>query len=139
MLFRSATRFVFGHGAESRVGEEAVALGSRKVLVHYDGGDYVKSSGLLDAVLASLDASGVDHVELGGVMPNPRLSLVREGIELCREKEVDAIVAVGGGSAIDSSKAVGLGAVADGDVRSEERRVGKECLRLCRSRWSPYH
>lgn len=111
-----ATRFVFGHGAESRVGEEAVALGSRKVLVHYDGGDYVKSSGLLDAVLASLDASGVGHVELGGVMPNPRLSLVREGIELCREKEVDAIVAVGGGSAIDSSKAVGLGAVADGDV-----------------------
>lgn len=111
-----ATRFVFGRGAESRVGEEAVALGARKVLVHYDGGDYVKSSGLLDAVLASLDESGVCHVELGGVMPNPRLSLVREGIELCRKEGVDAIVAVGGGSAIDSSKAVGLGAVADGDV-----------------------
>lgn len=111
-----ATRFVFGRGAESRVGEEAVALGARKVLVHYDGGDYVKSSGLLDAVLASLDESGVSHVELGGVMPNPRLSLVREGIELCEKEGVDAIVAVGGGSAIDSSKAVGLGAVAGGDV-----------------------
>lgn len=113
---RIATRFVFGHGAERKVGEEAVALGAHKVLVHYDGGDYVEASGLLGTVLESLDGSGVSHVELGGVLPNPRLSLVREGIELCRAEGVDAIVAIGGGSAIDSSKAIGLGAATDGDV-----------------------
>ncbi|MCI6844997.1 MAG: iron-containing alcohol dehydrogenase [Coriobacteriaceae bacterium] len=111
-----ATRFVFGHGAERRVGEEAAALGARMVLVHYDGGDYVEASGLLATMLRALDENGVGHTELGGVMPNPRLTLVREGIELCHSKGVDAIVAIGGGSAIDSAKAIGLGAAAETDV-----------------------
>ncbi len=113
-----ATRFVFGHEAESRLGAELVAVSATKVLLHYDGGDYLQASGLLDVLRKSLSDAGLSYVELGGVQPNPRLSLVRKGIELCREAGVDAIVAVGGGSAIDSAKAIGLG-VADqggGDV-----------------------
>lgn len=111
-----ATRFVFGRGAESRVGEELRALGAHKALVHYDGGDYLEKSGLLDTVRSSLEGSGLDYVELGGVLPNPRLSLVRQGIRICRSEGVDAIVAVGGGSSIDSAKAIGLGAATETDV-----------------------
>ena len=113
-----ATRFVFGRDAERRVGAELAALGATKVLLHYDGGDYLQACGLLDVVRQSLGEAGLPFVELGGVQPNPRLSLVREGIALCREAGVDAIVTVGGGSAIDSAKAIGLGAAddPDGDV-----------------------
>ena len=73
-------------------------------------------SGLLGRIKESLDASGVTYVELGGVVPNPRLSLVREGIELCRKEGVDFLLAVGGGSVIDSAKAIGYGLANDGDV-----------------------
>ncbi|MDY2777877.1 MAG: iron-containing alcohol dehydrogenase [Collinsella sp.] len=111
-----STRFVFGHDAEKRVGEEARALGAKKVLVHYDGGDYLEASGLLDTVRGSLESAGISFIELGGVLPNPRLSLVRRGIDLCRSEGVEAIVAIGGGSSIDSAKAIGLGAASESDV-----------------------
>ena len=101
-----ATRFVFGHAAEERCGSEAHALGASKVLLHYDGGDYLEASGLLERLRESLRSAGVEFVELGGVQPNPRLELVYEGIALCREYGLEAVVAVGGGSAIDLSKAV---------------------------------
>lgn len=111
-----ATRFVFGHAAEDRCGSEARALGASKVLLHYDGGDYLEASGLLERLRESLRSAGVEFVELGGVQPNPRLELVYEGIALCREHGLEAVVAAGGGSAIDSAKAIGLGAAYDGDV-----------------------
>ena len=111
-----ATRFVFGRAAEDRCGSEARALGASKVLLHYDGGDYLEASGLLERLRESLRSAGVEFVELGGVQPNPRLELVYEGIALCREHGLEAVVAVGGGSAIDSAKAIGLGAAYDGDV-----------------------
>ena len=111
-----ATRFVFGHDAEKRVGQELRALGATKALIHYDGGDYLEKSGLLDTVAKSLEEAGLASVRLGGVQPNPRLSLVREGIELCRREGIDAVVAVGGGSTIDSAKAIGLGAATGRDV-----------------------
>lgn len=110
----SPTRIVFGREAEKRTGELARRFG-KKVLVHYGGGS-IKRNGVYDKVIASLKEAGVDFVELGGVQPNPRLSLVREGIRLCKEEGVDLILAVGGGSAIDSSKAIAAGLKYDGDV-----------------------
>ncbi|MDD4364281.1 MAG: iron-containing alcohol dehydrogenase [Synergistales bacterium] len=112
--FQNATKVIFGRGAEEAVGAEAAAL-ARKVLLHYGGGS-VKRSGLFDRVVASLTEAGVDVVELGGVKPNPRLSLVEEGIALCRRERVDLILAVGGGSVIDSAKAIALGVPADGPL-----------------------
>jgi len=85
------------------------------VLLHYGGGS-VKKSGLLGRIAASLRAAGIEHVELGGVQPNPRLALVREGIRLCREKGIGFILAVGGGSVIDSAKAIAIGVPHPGDV-----------------------
>ena len=92
-----------------QVGELVRAQGCKKVLIHY-GGQSARRSGLLAQVEASLDAAGVAHVQLGGVVPNPHLSLVYEGIELCRREGVDFILAVGGGSSIDTAKAVAHGA-----------------------------
>jgi alcohol dehydrogenase YqhD (iron-dependent ADH family) len=112
--FHNPTRIVFGKGTEAETGRETARY-SRRVLLHYGGGS-IKKSGLYDRVCASLKSEGVDFVELGGVKPNPRLSLVREGIRLCREKRLDFILAVGGGSVIDSAKAIGVGVRADGDV-----------------------
>lgn len=111
-----ATRFVFGRGVEGSCGEEVRGLGASKVLLHYDGGDYLEASGLLERVRESLRSVGVEFAELGGVQPNPRLELVREGIALCRERGLEAVVAIGGGSAIDSAKAIGLGAASERDV-----------------------
>lgn len=110
------TAFVFGRDAERRVGGELAARGVRRVLIHHDGGAYLEASGLLEAVRHSLDDAGLTHVELGGVQPNPRLGLVREGIALAHSERVDAIVAIGGGSVIDSAKAIGIGAVAGDGV-----------------------
>jgi alcohol dehydrogenase YqhD (iron-dependent ADH family) len=112
--FLCPTEMIFGKDAELNVGEETKKYGSR-VLLHYGGG-HIKKSGLYERVTESLKKAGVHYVELPGVMPNPRLSLVREGIRLCREHGVDFILAVGGGSVIDSAKAIALGAVDDGDV-----------------------
>lgn len=111
--FYSPTEFVFGMNRESECGALVKKYGGTKVLIHYGGGSAVRS-GLIDRVKASLDAVGVPHVELGGVKPNPHDSLVYKGIEIVRENGIDFILAVGGGSTIDSSKAIAMGAVYDG-------------------------
>ena len=113
--FVSPTHFVFGRGAEEKVGSKLSERGARKVLLHYGGSSAIKS-GLIDRVKASLDAAGIEHVELGGVRPNPEIGLVREGVALCKEQGVDWVLAVGGGSVIDSAKGIALGAFYDGDV-----------------------
>ena len=112
--FYSPTRFVFGKDTENEAGKLVKQCGGTKVLIHYGGGSVVRS-GLLDRVKKSLEAEGLAYVELGGVKPNPRSGLVYEGIDLCKKEGVDFVLAVGGGSAIDSSKAIAAGVVYDGD------------------------
>lgn len=112
--FYSPTYFVFGKEKEKEAGHYVKRFGGSKVLIHYGGGSVVRS-GLLDRVRESLKAEGIEYVELGGVKPNPRSGLVYEGIELCRKEKVDFVLAVGGGSTIDSSKAIAAGTVYDGD------------------------
>ena len=112
--FYSPTYFVFGKEEENNVGGYVKRFQGTKVLIHYGGGSVVRS-GLLDRVKASLEKEGLSYVELGGVKPNPRSGLVYEGIELCRKEKVDFVLAVGGGSTIDSAKAIAAGTVYDGD------------------------
>ena len=112
--FYSPTYFAFGKDRERDAGALVKRFGGTKVLIHYGGGSVVRS-GLLDRVKASLAEAGVDFTELGGVKPNPRSGLVYEGIELARREGVDFVLAVGGGSTIDSAKAIAAGAVYDGD------------------------
>ncbi|MBQ9956766.1 MAG: iron-containing alcohol dehydrogenase [Ruminococcus sp.] len=112
--FYSPTEFVFGKDTEKNCGQLVRKYGGTKVLIHYGSGSVIRS-GLLDRVKASLDEASVPFVELGGVKPNPRDTLIYEGIELCRKENVDFILSVGGGSCIDSSKAIALGTVYDGD------------------------
>ena len=113
-VFTNPTKIIFGKDTENQTGSEIKRFAS-KVLLHFGGGSVVRS-GLLDRVKASLRASGVDFVELGGVEPNPRVSLVREGIALCRREGIAFILAVGGGSVIDSAKAIAVGVPYAGDV-----------------------
>lgn len=112
--FYSPTEFVFGEGTEKECGKYVKKYGGTKVLVHYGSGS-AKRSGLLDRVCDSLKAEGIEYVLLGGVQPNPRDTKIYEGIELCRKENVDFILSVGGGSCIDSSKAIALGVPYDGD------------------------
>ena len=112
--FQNPTKILFGRGTEEKVGAEVAAY-SKKVLLHYGGGS-IKASGLYDRVIASLEAADITWVELGGVKPNPRLSLVHEGVKLCKEHDLGLILAVGGGSVIDSAKAIAMGALIEGDV-----------------------
>lgn len=112
--FYSPTYFVFGKERENEAGKYVKRFGGSKVLIHYGSGSVIKS-GLLDRVKSSLSTFGVEFVELGGVVPNPRSGLVYEGIDICKNEQVDFILAVGGGSVIDSAKAIALGAVYDGD------------------------
>ena len=112
--FYSPTYFAFGKDRENEAGSLVKRFGGSKVLIHYGGGSVVRS-GLLDRVKASLDKEGVPYVLLGGVKPNPRSGLVYEGIDLCKKENVDFVLAVGGGSTIDSSKAIAAGTVYDGD------------------------
>ncbi len=112
--FYAPTYFVFGKEEEKKAGHYVKRFGGTKVLIHYGGGSVVRS-GLLDRVKASLKEENIEFVELGGVAPNPRSGLVYEGIELCRREKVDFVLAVGGGSTIDSSKAIAAGTVYDGD------------------------
>ena len=112
--FYSPTYFVFGKDEERNVGKYVKRFGGTKVLIHYGGGSVVRS-GLLDSVKQSLADEGLSFVALGGVKPNPRSGLVYEGIELCRKEKVDFVLAVGGGSTIDSSKAIAAGTVYEGD------------------------
>ena len=106
--YYTPTKVVFGKGTETQVSEQIKAFGGNKVLIHYGGKSALKS-GLIDRVKKSLDEAGIAHVELGGVVPNPHLSKVYEGIELGKTAQVDFILAVGGGSVIDSSKAIAYG------------------------------
>ena len=112
-VFQNPTRIIFGKGVEKRNGQGDRTAISKKVLLHYGGGS-IKKSGLYDRVCQSLKAAGVEWVELPGVEPNPRLVLVREGIRICRKEKLDFILAVGGGSVIDSAKAIGIGVPYDG-------------------------
>lgn len=112
--FYSPTYFAFGRASENRAGELTKRFGGSKVLLHYGGGSVIRS-GLLDKVRQSLDEAGLAFVELGGVVPNPRASLVYQGIELSRQEKVDFVLGIGGGSAVDSAKAIALGVPYAGD------------------------
>lgn len=113
--YYTPTEVVFGKDSERHLAELVRKYGGTKVLIHYGGGSVVRS-GLLAQVKSQLDAAGIAWVELGGVVPNPRLSLACEGIGLCRREGVDFLLAVGGGSVIDSAKVIGYGLCYDGDV-----------------------
>jgi len=112
--FYSPTYFEFGKGTEGEAGKLVKRFGGSKVLIHYGGGSVIRS-GLLGRVQRALDQEGIGHVELGGVMPNPRSGLVYKGIEICKNEGIDFVLAVGGGSAIDSAKAIAAGACYEGD------------------------
>lgn len=113
--YYTPTKVIFGKDSEKKTGELIKAQNCKKVLVHF-GGNSAKKSGLLDRVFRSLEHEGINYVSLGGVVPNPRLSKVYEGIALCKKENVDFILAVGGGSVIDSAKAIGYGVVNPCDV-----------------------
>ncbi len=113
--FYAPTEVVFGEQAEEQVAALVRKYGGTKVLVHYGGQSAVRS-GLLDKICGLLDEGGIAYVKLGGVVPNPRLSLAKKGIELCRQEGVDFLLAVGGGSVIDSAKCIAYGVCLDGDV-----------------------
>ena len=109
------TKVLFGKNTEDKVADLIQEFGGKKVLIHYGGGSVIRS-GLMQRVTNKLDVAGISYVKLGGAVPNPRLSLVYEGIELCKKEGVDFLLAVGGGSAIDSAKAIGYGLMNEGDV-----------------------
>jgi Uncharacterized oxidoreductases, Fe-dependent alcohol dehydrogenase family len=113
--YYAPTEVVFGKQSEEQVAHLVKKYGGSKVLVHY-GGQSAKRSGLLDKICNLLQEEGIDYVMLGGVVPNPRLSLAQQGIELCRKESVDFILAVGGGSVIDSSKCIAYGVGFEGNV-----------------------
>jgi alcohol dehydrogenase YqhD (iron-dependent ADH family) len=106
--YYSPTRLIVGRGREKEAGRWAMLYGAKKVLLHYGSGSAVKS-GLIGRVRASLEAEGLSVVELGGVVANPRDTLVYEGIELCRREGIDFVLPVGGGSVLDSGKAIAIG------------------------------
>ena len=111
---KTPTEVVFGRGIEEKIGERIKEYGAHRVLVHF-GGASARSSGLLDRVEHSLFDAGLSFVELGGVSPNPKISLVRKGVALCRREGLDFVLAVGGGSVIDSAKAIAMGAATGRD------------------------
>lgn len=123
------TKVLFGKGCEEQVGKLVKEQNCKKVLIHYGMGSVVRS-GLLDKVKKALDEEQISWVELGGAVPNPRLSLVYEGIELAKREGVDFILAVGGGSAIDSAKAIGYGVANEGDVWEfyDRKRQAVDCI-----------
>ena len=112
--YYTPTRYVFGRGVEAQTGELTRWMGVNRVLLVYGGGSVVRS-GLLDRVKSSLDAVNIAYVELGGIQPNPTDDRVYEGIDICRSENIDGIVAVGGGSAIDTAKAIACGVPYEGD------------------------
>lgn len=112
--YYNQTRYVFGHGEYRNIGNLLKGK-TEKLLLHYGGGS-IKRSGLYESVVNALTTAGISFVELGGVKPNPEIDLVRRGVALCREEGVDYILAVGGGSVIDSAKAIALGVTHQGDV-----------------------
>ena len=129
--YYTPTEVVFGKNTEDKTAELVAKYGGTKVLIHYGGGS-VKRSGLLDKVEKLLEAKGIGYTVLGGAVPNPHLGLVYEGIELCKKENVDFILALGGGSAIESAKAIGYGVVNEGDVWDfyDYKRKATGCLPL---------
>ena len=128
--YYTATKVVFGKDEEKNVGKLAKDFGAKKVLIHYGGGSAVRS-GLIDRIKTSLSEENIAFVELGGVKPNPRLSLIYEGIKLAKENGVDFILAVGGGSVIDSAKGIGYG-VANPDIEDVwDLYIGKKKTQKC--------
>lgn len=127
--YYAPTKVVFGKDTEYQAGSLVKSFGGKKVLVHY-GGNSAKKSGLLDRVCKSLDKEQIPYYLLGGVVPNPHVSKVREGIQLCRENNIDFLLAVGGGSVIDSAKAIGYGVACGGEVWDfyDKTRVPTGCL-----------
>ncbi len=127
--YYTPTKVVFGKDTELKTAELIREFGGSKVLIHYGGGSVIRS-GLLKRVTDTLDAAAIPYVMLGGAVPNPRLGLVYEGIELCRKEGVDFLLAVGGGSAIDSAKAIGYGVTNEGDVWDfyDYKRKAAACL-----------
>ena len=125
------TKVLFGKNTEDKVADLIQEFGGKKVLIHYGGGSVIRS-GLMQKVTDKLDAAGIAYVKLGGAVPNPRLSLVYEGIELCKKEGLDFILALGGGSAIDSAKAIGYGVMNDGDVWDlyDYKKQAKACMPL---------
>jgi alcohol dehydrogenase YqhD (iron-dependent ADH family) len=113
-IFKNETKIIFGRGTENDVGKEILKYG-KKVLFHYGAGS-IKKSGLYERIMKSLKENGLSVFELGGVKPNPVVSLIRQGIKICRENDVDFILAVGGGSVIDSTKAISMGVSYNGDI-----------------------
>ena len=129
--YYTPTKVVFGKNAEDKVADLVKEFGGKKLLIHYGGGSVIRS-GLMQRVTDKLDAAGIKYVKLGGAVPNPHLSLVYEGIELCKKEGVDFLLAVGGGSAIDSAKAIGYGLMNEGDVWDfyDYKRQAKACMPL---------
>lgn len=127
--YYTPTKVVFGKETEQQTGKLVKAAGAQKVLIHYGSGSVIRS-GLLDRVKETLCKEEIEYVELGGVVPNPRLSLVYEGIELAKREGVDFILAVGGGSVIDSAKAIGYGVANEGDVWDfyDRKRTADACV-----------
>ena len=125
------TKVLFGKNTENKVADLIQEFGGKKVLIHYGGGSVIRS-GLMQKVTDKLDAAGIKYVKLGGAVPNPRLSLVYEGIELCKKEGLDFILALGGGSAIDSAKAIGYGVMNDCDVWDlyDYKKQAKACMPL---------
>ncbi len=123
------TKVVFGKNTELEAAKLIKEFGGKKVLIHYGGGSVIRS-GLMKKVTDVLDEAGIEYIMLGGAVPNPRLGLVYEGIELCKKEQVDFILAVGGGSAIDSAKAIGYGVTNEGDVWDfyDYKRQATACL-----------
>jgi alcohol dehydrogenase YqhD (iron-dependent ADH family) len=113
-VFNNPTKIIFGKDTENKVGEEVVKY-SKKILLVYGGGS-IKRTGLYDRIISSLKESQIEFIELAGVKPNPRLSLVYEGIKICKENALEFILAVGGGSVIDTAKAIAIGVPYNGDV-----------------------
>lgn len=113
--FYNPTKVIFGKGTENEVGKEIASRGYKKVLIHF-GGNYLYENGVLDHVHKSLDEYNIGYVDLGGVVPNPHMSLVKDGVELCKKEGIDFILAIGGGSPIDSAKAIAYGLANDFDL-----------------------
>ncbi len=129
--YYTPTKIVFGKDSENQVGNLLKQAGAKKVLIHY-GGQSAKKSGLLDTVCEQCNAENIPYILLGGVVPNPLLSMVHKGIEVCKAENIDFILAVGGGSVIDSAKAIALGSCVDFDVWDffSNGAVPTNCLKL---------
>ena len=114
--FLNTTKIIFGRGVDRKVGKEIKNFGGSRILLHHYADNVIKKIGLYDRIIKSLQSEGLEIIELSGVLPNPRLSLVKEGIKICKEANVDFVLAVGGGSVIDSAKVISLGLSYEGDV-----------------------